>query len=168
MLPVKELKERSRKLSLGESEEGISPEKLFCCRCTDWREGRERISDGRLPLRKLDRRLRIVSSSSFPRVLAGMGPYNPTPGSRRAITRVPFGSHDTPPQEEQIGELDLQLIFRLCGTTAAKFRRACLSILRSAMVCETRKRNKSTVNGAKELCSFMDDFLASVWEGDDH
>lgn len=87
MLPVKELNERSTKLSWREREDGIAPEKLLCCRYTKWREGRESKSDGRSPLRKLDRRLMMTRASSFPIVLAGIGPYSPTPGRWTATTR---------------------------------------------------------------------------------
>lgn len=38
------------------------------------REARERISDGRFPLRPLDRRLRTVRASSFTRVFDGIVP----------------------------------------------------------------------------------------------
>lgn len=70
------------------------------------------MSDGRLPLSRLDRRLRILRESSFPSVLAGIGPKSPTPGSLRAITCVWFKSHFTPIQE-QTGMAGLQFSFRL-------------------------------------------------------
>lgn len=109
--PVKALKERSTTLSWGEREEGRSPERLLLCRLMVWREGRMSTSDGKFPLRRLDLRLRAVSASSFPKVLAGIGPKSPVPGSRRAITRVGFLEQVIPTQEVQIGELAVQFSF---------------------------------------------------------
>lgn len=54
MFPEKELKEISNATSLGETEEGIRPEKLFFCRCTNWSEGIERMLEGKFPPRPLE------------------------------------------------------------------------------------------------------------------
>lgn len=117
-------------------------------------EGRERISDGRTPLRKLDLRLRDVSASSLPRVLAGIGPLNPAPGSRSEMTRVPSDEHVTPIQEVQTDELAFQLSFLPWGTAAVKSRRACLSELRSAMSIG-RSMNKNRSSMVNEQCCLM-------------
>lgn len=109
------------------------------------------MSDGRLPLSRLARRLRILSAPSFPSVLAGIGPDSPTPGSRRVSTWVWFESHLTPIQEVQIGVARFQLSFRPWGTVTEKLRRACLSEFRSAVAggrIKIRKRRKD--NDAKE------------------
>lgn len=54
MLPEKELKEMSNVMSLGETMEGIGPEKLLCCKCANWSEGIERMLEGNVPLRPLE------------------------------------------------------------------------------------------------------------------
>lgn len=112
MFPVNELKEKSSMLSWGEREAGITPEKLLCWRLRYWREGMERISKGRFPLRSLDRRLRTLRASSFPILLAGMGPESPTPGRWMAIIRVSFRLQEMPIQEVQTGALGFQLSLR--------------------------------------------------------
>lgn len=109
---MKVLNERSRTVSLGEKEVGMPPEKLLCWRKSNCREGMDRISEGRFPLRRLERRLRTLKASNFPRMLAGMGPTSPTPGSRSSSTRVPSGLQVMPTQDEQIGVTALQLSFR--------------------------------------------------------
>lgn len=65
----------------------------------------EGISEGRFPLRWLDRRLRSLRASSFPIVLAGMGPDSPTPGRWMPITLVPSSLHEMPTQELQTERL---------------------------------------------------------------
>lgn len=112
MLPVNELKERSSNLRLGERAEGMTPEKLLFWRYMYWREGRDSTSDGRFPLRRFDRRLRIASEFSFPSKLAGIGPKRPTPGSRRANTRVLSKVQVMPAQEVQIAVEEFQLSCR--------------------------------------------------------
>lgn len=156
MLPVKELKERSSTLSCGESEDGIPPEKSLFSRYTSRREGMERTSDGSFPVKRLFRRLRMVSASSFPKVLTGIRPTNPRPGSLRTVTRVPFESQETPIQEVQTGVLEFQLSLRPWGTAAAKSRRASLSTLRSAILSEARNRNNNKGNAAKPGRSLME------------
>lgn len=90
------------------------------------------ISEGRPPVSTLDLRLRTLSASSLLIVLFGIGPTSPTPGSRRATTRVLSLLQVMPTQDLQTGVVELQLSFRKCGTATAKSRRACLSELRSA------------------------------------
>jgi hypothetical protein len=96
-----------------------------------WSIGREVISDGRLPLRRLDLRLRAFRASSLPRVFDGIEPMSPTPGSRTEITRVPFGLQMMPTQEEQTGVAGSQIRLRRWGMALAKSRRACLSEFKS-------------------------------------
>lgn len=87
--PVKELWDKSRKISRGGRESGISPEKLLCWRYTKRREGRESRSVGRFPLKLLDLRLRLMRPLSLPSVLGGRKPRNPTPGSLTERTWEP-------------------------------------------------------------------------------
>jgi len=110
---VKELNERSKTLSWEEKVVGMAPVKLLRWRKRNCREGREGISEGRFPLRRLERRLRTLRASNFPRVLAGIGPTSPTPGSRREATRVPSEVHLMPTQDVQIEVAGFQLKFRL-------------------------------------------------------
>jgi hypothetical protein len=69
------------------------------------------MSAGMLPLRRFDRRLRIARASNFPIVLAGIGPYRPTPGSRTESTREPSRVQFMPTQV-QTEVAGFQLIFR--------------------------------------------------------
>lgn len=96
------------------------------------------IAEGRFPLRRLDRRLIILKLSIFPKLFFGSGPMSPTPGSRTSTTWAPSLLQVMPTQEEQIGVAGFQLIFRPCGTAAAKSRRACLSEFRSPRHSERR------------------------------
>lgn len=102
-MPENELNERSRTMRLGEIEVGMSPEKLLFWRKRYCREGRDKISEGRVPSRRLERRLRTLKAFNFPRVFEGMGPRSPAAGSRRENTRDPSEKQVTPGQEVQIG-----------------------------------------------------------------
>lgn len=57
----------------------------------------------------LDLRLRIWRAERRPRVLGGTGPWKPTPGNRREITRDRSGLQVTPVQWVQTGEESVQL-----------------------------------------------------------
>jgi len=57
----------------------------------------------------LDLRLKIWRAERRPRVLAGMGPWNPTPGKRRKITLDPSALQVIPVQWEQTGAESVQL-----------------------------------------------------------
>lgn len=119
------------------------------------------MSEGKLPLSRLERRLRIFSAPSFPSVLAGIGPDSPTPGSRRATTSVWFESHVTPIQA-QMGVAEFQLSFRPWGTVAEKLKRTCLSEFRSAVAGGRRKiRKKRKEKDAKEKDLSLGCFMGS-------
>ena len=117
----------------------------------------EGISEGRFPVRALDRRLRILRASSVPKVLGGMEPKSPTPGRWRPITRVPFELQVIPTQVLQIGVEAFQLSFRIWGTAAANLRRACISVFRSAVILGTiRSVRKRKASVEMEGSTFID------------
>jgi hypothetical protein len=63
------------------------------------KEGSEVISDGRLPLNRLDLRLSTWRETSLPRVFGGMIPINPAAGTLRADTCDRSAVHITPCHE---------------------------------------------------------------------
>lgn len=120
------------------------------------------MSVGIFPLRLFDLRLRISRASSFPMVPDGIGPTSPIPGRWTATTRVPWVLQVIPAQEVQIGEATFQLSFRLCGTLAAKLRRACLSEFKSAQMRGRIATWRRKTESSKEDLRFMVDFSADA------
>lgn len=76
------------------------------------------ISEGRSPLKRLDLRLRILRAPNLPRVLDGIRPKNPTPGSLRASTLELSCVQVMPTQDVHIGLVEFQFRFRRWGTAA--------------------------------------------------
>lgn len=105
------------------------------------------MSEGSFPLRRFDRRLRTLRASNFPRVLAGIGPTSPTPGSRRERTRVPPLVQLMPTQDVQAGVAGFQLSFGSWGTAAANARSACLSEFKSPSA-KGRRVSMTKINGS--------------------
>lgn len=63
------------------------------------KEGSEVISDGRLPLKRLDLRLNTSRETSLPSVFGGIAPINPAAGTLRADIRDRSAEHVTPCHE---------------------------------------------------------------------
>lgn len=78
------------------------------------------ISDGIVPFRKFDRRLKILRASNFPMVFDGIEPNRPIPGRWIAVTCVRLLLQVIPTQEVQIETLKFQLRLLVCGTVEAK------------------------------------------------
>ncbi|PON95098.1 hypothetical protein TorRG33x02_089900 [Trema orientale] len=112
------------------------------------------MSGGSVPLSRLDRRLRILSASSFPRVLTGIWPKSLTPGSRTATTLEPSKLQLIPTQVVHNGVSASQLTLWPCGTTEMKSRRAFLSESMSAIV-RSVKINEMKSNAAQNIGGFI-------------
>lgn len=63
------------------------------------KEGSEVISDGRLPLNRLDLRLSTWRVTSLPRVFGGITPISPAAGTLRADILDRSAAHVTPCHE---------------------------------------------------------------------
>lgn len=69
------------------------------------------MSEGNVPLRRFDLRLRICNAVRLPSVFGGIGPLSPIAGSLRPNTRVPSEEQFMPTHEVQRLVVLFQLSF---------------------------------------------------------